>query len=121
MDTLGFLLVAIIIITAYFLYKPKQKLPPGPWNLPILGYLPWLNAEHPYLSLTELAKKYGSIYGLHLGSVYTVVISDARIVKKVFNKDAASGRAPLYLTHGIMNGYGKFKQRMTTVKLKKTY
>lgn len=107
METFGILLAAFITIVAYLWYKSRQKLPPGPWNLPILGYLPWLNAEHPYLSLTELAKKYGSVYGLYLGNVYTVVISDAKIVRKVFNKDAASGRAPLYLTHGIMNGYGK--------------
>lgn len=48
------------------------------------------------------------IYGLYLGNVYTIVLSDNKLIRKVFAKDVTTGRAPLYLTHGIMKGYGKY-------------
>ncbi|XP_015432310.1 PREDICTED: cytochrome P450 306a1 [Dufourea novaeangliae] len=83
-----------------------KVIPPGPWQLPILGYLPWIDAEKPHVSLTELARTYGPVCGLRMGSVYTVLLSDPRLIKQIFTKDACTGRAPLYLTHGIMQGYG---------------
>ncbi|XP_064210742.1 cytochrome P450 306a1 isoform X1 [Tribolium castaneum] len=100
------LLSFLLFIIAYTWLRRSRNLPPGPWNLPVIGYLAWLNPQFPYLTLTSLSKKYGPIYGLYLGSIYTVVISDAKLIKKTFNKDASSGRAPLHLTHGIMKGFG---------------
>ncbi|KAJ3644361.1 hypothetical protein Zmor_027026 [Zophobas morio] len=99
-------LTCFFIWISYKWYANSRVLPPGPWNLPIVGYLTWLNPQLPYITLTELSRKYGPIYGIYLGNIYTVVISDVKIIKKTFNKDATSGRAPLYLTHGIMKGFG---------------
>lgn len=103
------LLVVFLFFSAY-LWKKNQKLrrfPPGPWQLPILGYLPWIDAEKPHETLTKLTRTYGPICGLGMGSVYTVLLSDPQLIKQAFSKDAVAGRAPLYLTHGIMQGYGK--------------
>jgi ecdysteroid 25-hydroxylase CYP306A1 len=97
----------LVGIFTYLWHITPRNLPPGPWNLPVIGYLAWLDPKFPYLSLTDLSRRYGPVFGLRLGNVYTVVISDAKLVKKIFNKDATSGRAPLYLTHGIMQGYGR--------------
>ncbi|XP_050345059.1 cytochrome P450 306a1 isoform X1 [Nymphalis io] len=83
-----------------------KNLPPGPWGLPIVGYLPFLDRKQPHLTLTNLAKQYGSVYGIQMGSVYAVVISDHKLIREAFSKDVFSGRAPLYLTHGIMKGNG---------------
>lgn len=102
------LLVVFLFFSAY-LWKKNQKLrrfPPGPWQLPILGYLPWIDAEKPHETLTKLTRTYGPICGLGMGSVYTVLLSDPQLIKQAFSKDAVAGRAPLYLTHGIMQGYG---------------
>lgn len=84
-----------------------RHLPPGPWGLPLLGYLPWLDPKHAYLTLTELSKKYGKIYSIQMGNIFTVVISDPVIIRKAFNNDSLSGRADLCLAHGIMQGYGE--------------
>lgn len=101
--------IVIAVLTLYFIYKrlkQQQKLPPGPFGWPILGYLPYLDASAPYLSLTNLTKKYGPIYGIKLGSIYTVILSDANLIRDALKRDVFTGRAPLYVTHGIMGGYG---------------
>ncbi|XP_060528010.1 cytochrome P450 306a1 [Cylas formicarius] len=103
---LGYLLLTVALVLVAFHFWKRRYLPPGPYGLPIVGYLPWLNPKSPYLTLTDLSKKYGSIYGLNLGSVYTVVLTNPKTIRTTFSKDATTGRAPLYLTHGIMKGYG---------------
>lgn len=81
--------------------------PPGPWNLPILGYLPFINPQAPHESLFDLAKRYGPIYSIRLGSLFTVVLSDAKLIRKILAMETVTDRPKLFLTDGIMKGYGK--------------
>lgn len=96
-------LVLIFIISHYFVYK---KYPPGPYGFPLLGYLPFLDPVEPYVTLTNLSKKYGPIYSIQLGKIFTVVLSDTDLIRDALKREEFSGRAPLYVTHGIMGGYG---------------
>ncbi|XP_076179803.1 cytochrome P450 enzyme phantom [Ptiloglossa arizonensis] len=102
------LLVSLFLLAYSFVRNRRRglRLPPGPWHLPILGYLPWIDVARPHETLTKLARTHGPVCGLYMGSVYTVLLSDPRTMKQAFAKDACAGRAPLYLTHGIMQGYG---------------
>ena len=121
-----------ICITILFIYwilvkiRGNSKLPPGPFGLPIVGYLPFLDSKNPQKSMQELAFKYGDIFSLQMGQLFCVVLSDQELIKTLFSKRKffirkiiwnlfsksfsilveCSGRAPLYLTHGIMNGFG---------------
>ncbi|XP_047098975.1 translation initiation factor IF-2 isoform X4 [Schistocerca piceifrons] len=101
-------LCAAALVTAVALWlwlRPRTQMsPPGPRGLPLLGNLLLLDAAAPHESLSALARRYGPIFSLRLGSVPTVVLADARLVRDAFAKDACTGRAPLYLTHGIMKG-----------------
>ncbi|KAL0446040.1 UNVERIFIED_CONTAM: cytochrome [Sesamum latifolium] len=81
----AFSLLASVLWYSWIFKKSKKgttPCPPGPRGLPILGYLPFLqlNLHHQF---AELAKKYGPIYKLQLGSKLTIVISSPALIKEV--------------------------------------
>lgn len=58
--------------------------PPGPKPYPIVGNLPCLDGYAvPYQAFDDLAKKFGSIISLRLGSVPTVVVNGIDNIKEV--------------------------------------
>ncbi|KAK1383350.1 Geraniol 8-hydroxylase [Heracleum sosnowskyi] len=65
--------------------KRGKKLPPGPYQLPIIGNLAKLG-ELPHQSLAKLAHIYGPIMHLKLGRVNTIVISSSTIAQQVLQK-----------------------------------
>uniref|UniRef100_A0A2C9UJ75 Cytochrome P450 n=1 Tax=Manihot esculenta TaxID=3983 RepID=A0A2C9UJ75_MANES len=74
-----------------------RKLPPGPRRLPLVGNLHQLvNPIHR--SLLHLAKQHGPIMFLQLGSIPTLIISSADMLKEIFRKHdiVFSGRPVLY-------------------------
>ena len=86
--------------------KTMKGLPPGPNGLPFVGYLPWIDSRAPYRTFAELSHRYGRVYSLQLGNMLAVFVSDPDLVRQAFSRPVFSGRAPLYLTHGIMQGHG---------------
>ncbi|GAB6025297.1 hypothetical protein CHUAL_010714 [Chamberlinius hualienensis] len=56
------------------------KLPPGPWGLPLVGYLPWIN-KNAYESFIDITKKYGGLFSVNLGCETVVVLNDWKAVK----------------------------------------
>lgn len=58
--------------------------PPGPRPFPIIGNLPSMGGyEVPYQAFDTLAKQYGPIISLRLGSVPTVVVNGIENIKEV--------------------------------------
>jgi ecdysteroid 25-hydroxylase len=109
-------LFGILVLSLWYYYtKTLQKgRPPGPIGIPILGYLPFIDPRKPYATFAQLSKKYGNIFSVQLGSIYTVVLCDANIIRDALKKEEFTGRAPLFVTHGIMGGYGKKNQKSST-------
>ncbi|KZV31434.1 hypothetical protein F511_40750 [Dorcoceras hygrometricum] len=96
------LVLGLSVIFIFNLFKRKNPkktapLPPGPKGLPFIGILHEFDAAHPHVYLRELAKGYGPLMSIKLGSRPAVVISSARVAKIALkNNDVVfSGRPPL--------------------------
>ena len=73
--------------------KSQLKTPPGPRRLPIIGSMHKLSkSEAPHIAVHQLARQYGDMAMLHLGSVPTVVINHPELMREAFEKDELSGR-----------------------------
>ncbi|XP_025017783.1 cytochrome P450 2J6-like [Tetranychus urticae] len=81
----GCLTVWLIKYLFNFIYRLK-KLPPGPWGLPFVGYLPFLKKD-AYIQITELGKKYGPVFSFKCGQFDVVVINDALAIEEAFRND----------------------------------
>ncbi|KAH6928519.1 hypothetical protein HPB50_016856 [Hyalomma asiaticum] len=68
----------------------RKDLPPGPYGLPLLGYL--LSMPRDHHGVEALRKKYGNVFGLHLGSRYVVFLCNFNSVKEAFSQDALLNR-----------------------------
>lgn len=104
--------VVICIFLAAVLYKQKEPVhlnyPPGPKPWPIIGNIHILNAEKPYLSFQELAKKYGPVFSIKIGVQKMVVLSGYDTVKEalVTHAEAFSDRPNLPVFMDATRGYG---------------
>ena len=98
-------LLLLLFSLAFLLEKKlafkKQKQPPGPPKLPIIGNLHQV-VVLAHRSLCQLSKKYGPVILLHLGFVPTLV-SSAEAAKKVLKDHdiACCSRPPLTCTGRI--------------------
>ena len=85
-------------------YRSFKSLPPGPWGLPFLGFLPFLTGV-PHLQFCQLSRKYGNIFSTRLGSHLVVVLSDYKTIRNAFRQEAFSARPENEIT-ALMEGYG---------------
>ena len=72
-------------------------LPPGPMSWPIIGNLHLLGSQ-PHQRLTDLAKSFGDVYRLQLGSRRVIVLNSLHYVKETLVKKSGdfSSRPPLH-------------------------
>ncbi|KAL6494376.1 hypothetical protein OROGR_031176 [Orobanche gracilis] len=75
----------IITLTLNFRARRSLKLPPGPYQFPIIGNILELGPK-PHQSLAKLSRKYGPLMSLKLGSKTTIVASSPEIAKIVLQK-----------------------------------
>ncbi|XP_005183432.2 cytochrome P450 18a1 [Musca domestica] len=116
MQHLLLVFISILTIISFLqwvvnLYRELRRLPPGPWGLPVIGYLLFMGSEK-HTRFMELAKKYGSLFSTRLGSQLTVVMSDYKMIRECFRREEFTGRpdTPFMQTlngFGIVNSTGK--------------
>ncbi|KAL8196199.1 hypothetical protein R6Q57_025199 [Mikania cordata] len=67
---------------SFYTKKATTSLPPGPYGLPVVGYLPFLGTNLHEI-FTEMAHRYGPIFSLQLGRKLHVVVNSVDLVKVV--------------------------------------
>lgn len=105
--------VLLAIFYAGYQWKIARKLPPGPWGIPIFGYLPWLNPSQPYKTLTELSIKYGPIYSVQMGRHLAVILSDPKLVRVALSQNELADRTNFKVVNDIMQEHGRYNEFLT--------
>ncbi|OBS70886.1 hypothetical protein A6R68_00555 [Neotoma lepida] len=105
--------VTLLIISIWKQIYSNWNLPPGPFPLPILGNVFQLDLKDIPKSFTKLAKRFGPVFTLHLGSRRVVVLHGYKAVKEVLltHKNEFSGRGDIpvfqeYKNKGIIFNNG---------------
>ena len=114
LDTQFVAVFFIFISTIYLCRKSSelQKLLPVPWNLPVVGSLPWLilsliRLRLPvYEFMRRLRYTYGSVYAFNMCGTVVVVLNDFQAVKKAMDSPYVCDRPPL---QGIFGKVGPDK------------
>ncbi|XP_076194774.1 cytochrome P450 2H1-like [Aptenodytes patagonicus] len=106
-----FLLICISCLLLFATWRSvsqKEKQPPGPITLPIVGNVFQLNLWNLPESLKKLSKKYGPVFTIYLGPQKVVVLYGYDVVKEALidQADDFSGRGNLPLLKKIFQGTG---------------
>ncbi|GAB6023286.1 Cytochrome P450 2 sub R member 1 [Chamberlinius hualienensis] len=83
--------------------KIITKLPPGPWGLPLVGYLPWIKTA-AYECFMDIGKRYGGLFCLNLGNETIVILNDWKAVKATLidQQNIFSGRKYFHINKAFM-------------------
>nr|WJZ49113.1 cytochrome P450 [Isodon lophanthoides var. gerardianus] len=101
MHNMNQFLVVVLVLVAFpaWVYfrrwsSRRRRLPPGPFRLPIIGNILQLRGSNPVRLLARLARTYGPLMSIQMGSIYAVVVSSPELAKAVLQKHDAvfSGR-----------------------------
>ncbi|XP_035711491.1 cytochrome P450 2C15 [Folsomia candida] len=97
------ILLTLFVVILFLLEKFKNRswkkrgpLPPGPYCLPVFGYLPFLG-KIPSITIANLAKRYGSVISLRLGQTRVVFVNDFESTKEAGKMDVLQGRHQMAL------------------------
>lgn len=80
---------------------------PGPTPLPVIGNLHLLGKhESPFQSFTDLAKDYGDIFSLKLGTAKCLVVNNLELIREVLNQNGKffGGRPDFLRFHQLFAG-----------------
>ncbi|KAJ0980127.1 hypothetical protein J5N97_008382 [Dioscorea zingiberensis] len=64
--------------------EEKARLPPGPWELPVIGSMHHLiiGSSLPHHTFRDLARKHGPLMHMKLGHVSTIIISSPQVARE---------------------------------------
>ncbi|NXP58246.1 CP2J2 protein, partial [Chloropsis cyanopogon] len=72
-----------LLIADYMKNRNPKNYPPTPFRLPFLGHIYLLNFKDPAITVRQLSKRYGDIFGMQMGSMKFVMVNGMRLVKEV--------------------------------------
>ncbi|CAK4033461.1 O-methylsterigmatocystin oxidoreductase [Lecanosticta acicola] len=95
-----------LIYVLLYVGRREKNLPPGPPTVPLLGNILHIPSKGAHFYFTKLARQYGAIFSLKLGTGTAVVITDRRLVKELLDKRSSkySERPTSYVAHLVSGG-----------------
>ncbi|KAM5164329.1 cytochrome P450 2K4-like isoform 1-T1 [Mantella aurantiaca] len=98
----------LVKITCDFKQNVYPNFPPGPTPLPIIGNMHIMDLNRPYKTFLELAKKYGSVFSVQIGTQKMVILCGYETVKDALINHAEefSERPHIPIFKDITKGYG---------------
>ncbi|GAV05621.1 hypothetical protein RvY_15721 [Ramazzottius varieornatus] len=106
MDVLSSALIIAGLSTAFYFFGRKKRVPidrstgkplPHPFQLPIVGCLPFVSTDGLHYTFSEWARKLGKIFSCQMGPQQCIVINDLDLVREAFSKSSFSGRPQYHL------------------------
>ena len=99
--------ILVVIVLFYAFWRRSSVLePPGPWGLPVVGYMPFLGRKMN-LTINRLAKRYGDVFQLRIGSRKVVVISGQKAIRKaLLNSGTTFAGRPDFYSYVAMKSFG---------------
>ncbi|XP_074602390.1 cytochrome P450 2C25-like [Brevipalpus obovatus] len=98
-------LIGLLFIKLFKRIYEIFKLPPGPYGLPIVGYLPFMSENYAG-EYIEMGKKYGSPFSIRLGKDDYIIINDWHHANEAFQKDELLARPPEGFGGGLFGEKG---------------
>lgn len=84
--------------------QAKVPFPPGPWGLPLLGYLPFLRRKQ-HIIFRDLAYRYGPLFSVRLGAVNVVILNSYESIREAFSKKQLLARtSSIFLKQAGVSG-----------------
>ena len=108
--TLAFVAVFLLLSNVF---RQRINLPPGPMCLPLLGSLPSLafnilrSGDTPEVMLTKMAKTYGDVFSLKVGTKVVVVCNGYNSIKEAFQNPIMNDRPKSYMMEELSIHEGK--------------
>ena len=100
------LALALLLVCWCLSRRSSRREPPGPWGLPLLGYLPFLGRKMN-LTLLRLSQKYGDVFQLRVGSRQVVVISGQRCVREaLLERGLVFAGRPNFYSYSVVSKFG---------------
>ncbi|KAL8744284.1 MAG: hypothetical protein Q9184_008016 [Pyrenodesmia sp. 2 TL-2023] len=79
-------IVLTLAVVSYRYYAFRRRLPPGPPGFPLVGNLLEMPKSHPWLTHTELHKKYGPIFSMQFGLSTVIFLGTQQVARDLLEK-----------------------------------
>nr|XP_054493951.1 cytochrome P450 2J2-like [Agelaius phoeniceus] len=108
LQTFLIFLFIFLLIADYMKNRNPKNFPPSPLRLPFLGHLYLVDFKDPVVAVQRLVKRYGDIFGMHMGGMKFVMVTGMRLVKEVLvnQGDKFLDRPDLPVDEGIFRKIG---------------
>ncbi len=105
--------LAVFLFTTYDLKNRSQNLPPGPWSLPFIGnflglvYKLFRTGDEPEYQLAAMAKRYGHVFTLRVGSKIMIIANSYKSIKEAYQNPLISDRPKSKVLEDVSMDEGK--------------